>query len=154
MLKSTITYPSVSFSSGGLHIPARARSSTMHFAANRGDTCGEQLFSRGFLRRPLSYYGLSPHCNVALCIPRVVQKKWVLFNASLMDVILSNINCICERSNVLQGYLPLIAERREAMLERKRQEYHNFIVQYYSTRLQDIHQDTYRQVRLIYYCNH
>lgn len=54
----------------------------------------------------------------------------------------------------MQGYLPMIAERREAMLERKRQEYHNFIDQYYSTRLQDIHQDTYRQVRLIQCCDH
>lgn len=49
---------------------------------------------------------------------------------------------------LLSGYLPLIAERREAMLERKRQEYHNFIDQYYSTRLQDIHQDTYRQIHI------
>jgi len=32
------------------------------------------------------------------------------------------------------------------MLERKRLEYHNFVNQYYSTRNQDIHMDTYRQV--------
>lgn len=49
---------------------------------------------------------------------------------------------------LLSGYLPLIAERREAMLDRKRQEYHNFVDQYYSTRLQDIHQDTYRQIHI------
>ena len=33
------------------------------------------------------------------------------------------------------------------MLERKRLEYHNFVEQYYSTRHQDIHRDTYRQVQ-------
>lgn len=49
---------------------------------------------------------------------------------------------------LLSGYLPLIAGRREAMLDRKRKEYHNFVDQYYSTRLQDIHQDTYRQIHI------
>ena len=38
------------------------------------------------------------------------------------------------------------SERRGPMLERKQSEYHKFVEQYYSTRHQDIHRDTYRQV--------
>lgn len=49
---------------------------------------------------------------------------------------------------LLSGYVSPNSERREAMLERKRQEYHNFVDQYYSTRHQDIHQDTYRQIHI------
>jgi len=47
---------------------------------------------------------------------------------------------------VVKGYVSPNTDRREPMLERKRQEYHNFVEQYYSTRHQDIHRDTYRQV--------
>jgi len=46
----------------------------------------------------------------------------------------------------VNGYVSPNTERREPMLERKRQEYHNFVEQYYSTRHQDIHRDMYRQV--------
>lgn len=46
----------------------------------------------------------------------------------------------------VKGYLPPIVERHESTLERKRLEYHNYIEQYYSTRHQEIHQETYRQV--------
>jgi len=49
---------------------------------------------------------------------------------------------------VVKGFVSPNSERREAMLERKRLEYHNFVEQYYSTRHQDIHRDTYRQVLL------
>lgn len=46
----------------------------------------------------------------------------------------------------LQGYLPANAERRASTLQRKRQEYFGFIEQYYDSRNDEHHQDTYRQV--------
>lgn len=48
---------------------------------------------------------------------------------------------------ILSGYLPPIFERHEATLERKRQEYRNYVDQYYSTRHQEIHQETHRQIQ-------
>uniref|UniRef100_A0A3B3DL53 TBC1 domain family, member 22a n=1 Tax=Oryzias melastigma TaxID=30732 RepID=A0A3B3DL53_ORYME len=49
---------------------------------------------------------------------------------------------------LLSGYLPANAERRESVLQRKRQEYFGFIQQYYDSRNDEHHQDTYRQVRM------
>uniref|UniRef100_A0A673CHI4 TBC1 domain family, member 22a n=1 Tax=Sphaeramia orbicularis TaxID=375764 RepID=A0A673CHI4_9TELE len=52
-------------------------------------------------------------------------------------------------SCVLQsGYLPANAERRESVLQRKRQEYFGFIQQYYDSRNDEHHQDTYRQIHI------
>lgn len=45
-----------------------------------------------------------------------------------------------------QGYLPANIDRREETLQRKRQEYQNFIDQYYHTRTDPLHIDTFRQV--------
>ena len=45
-----------------------------------------------------------------------------------------------------QGYLPASVDRREPTLQRKRHEYFSFIEQYYDTRHQEMHQDTFRQV--------
>ncbi|XP_036376419.1 TBC1 domain family member 22A isoform X2 [Megalops cyprinoides] len=47
---------------------------------------------------------------------------------------------------LLSGYLPANAERRESTLHRKRQEYFGFIQQYYDSRNDQHHQDTYRQI--------
>jgi len=47
---------------------------------------------------------------------------------------------------LVQGYLPTNVERRSGMLERKRQEYYSLIDQYYETRHDDMHQETFRQV--------
>uniref|UniRef100_A0AAY4DFD0 Rab-GAP TBC domain-containing protein n=1 Tax=Denticeps clupeoides TaxID=299321 RepID=A0AAY4DFD0_9TELE len=47
-----------------------------------------------------------------------------------------------------QGYLPANAERRESTLQRKRQEYFGFIEQYYDSRNDEHHQDTYRQIHI------
>uniref|UniRef100_A0A8C1Z328 TBC1 domain family, member 22a n=1 Tax=Cyprinus carpio TaxID=7962 RepID=A0A8C1Z328_CYPCA len=47
---------------------------------------------------------------------------------------------------LLSGYLPANAERRESTLQRKRQEYFGFIEQYYDSRNDEHHQDTYRQI--------
>ncbi|XP_037837139.1 TBC1 domain family member 22A isoform X4 [Kryptolebias marmoratus] len=47
---------------------------------------------------------------------------------------------------LLSGYLPANAERRESVLQRKRQEYFGFIQQYYDSRNEEHHQDTYRQI--------
>ncbi|KAL1473645.1 hypothetical protein MTO96_038549 [Rhipicephalus appendiculatus] len=49
---------------------------------------------------------------------------------------------------LLAGYLPANSERRAAVLERKREEYFNFVKQYYDTRNEDIHQETYRQIHI------
>ncbi|XP_054656057.1 TBC1 domain family member 22A isoform X3 [Dunckerocampus dactyliophorus] len=47
---------------------------------------------------------------------------------------------------LLSGYLPANAERRDNVLQRKRQEYFGFIQQYYDSRNDEHHQDTYRQI--------
>ncbi|XP_017349917.1 TBC1 domain family member 22A isoform X4 [Ictalurus punctatus] len=47
---------------------------------------------------------------------------------------------------LLSGYLPANAERRASTLQRKRQEYFGFIEQYYDSRNDEHHQDTYRQI--------
>ncbi|XP_048410185.1 TBC1 domain family member 22A isoform X5 [Stegostoma tigrinum] len=47
---------------------------------------------------------------------------------------------------LLSGYLPANAERRESTLQRKRAEYFAFIEQYYDSRNDEHHQDTYRQI--------
>ncbi|XP_064488219.1 TBC1 domain family member 22B-like isoform X2 [Ornithodoros turicata] len=49
---------------------------------------------------------------------------------------------------LLAGYLPANSERRAAVLERKREEYFNFVKQYYDTRNDDVHQETYRQIHI------
>ncbi|KAF3859511.1 hypothetical protein F7725_021910 [Dissostichus mawsoni] len=49
---------------------------------------------------------------------------------------------------LLSGYLPVNAERRESVLQRKRQEYFGFIQQYYDSRNDEHHQDTYRQIQI------
>lgn len=46
-----------------------------------------------------------------------------------------------------QGYLPANIDRRQATLDRKREEYHNFVKQYYPTRYEDTYHDTFRQVQ-------
>jgi hypothetical protein len=46
-----------------------------------------------------------------------------------------------------QGYLPANTERRTLTLQRKREEYFGFIEQYYDSRNEEHHQDTYRQVQ-------
>lgn len=47
---------------------------------------------------------------------------------------------------VLKGYLPANKERRELVLQRKREEYFGFIEQYYHSRTDEHYKDTYRQV--------
>ncbi|XP_052780592.1 TBC1 domain family member 22B-like [Mya arenaria] len=47
---------------------------------------------------------------------------------------------------ILSGYLPANFERRASMLQRKRQEYFSLINQYYETRHDDQHQETFRQI--------
>ncbi|XP_074553814.1 TBC1 domain family member 22A isoform X1 [Halichoeres trimaculatus] len=49
---------------------------------------------------------------------------------------------------LLSGYLPANAERRESILQRKREEYFGFIQQYYDSRNDENHQDTYRQIHI------
>ncbi|XP_048410182.1 TBC1 domain family member 22A isoform X2 [Stegostoma tigrinum] len=49
---------------------------------------------------------------------------------------------------LLSGYLPANAERRESTLQRKRAEYFAFIEQYYDSRNDEHHQDTYRQIHI------
>ncbi|XP_052252808.1 TBC1 domain family member 22A-like isoform X1 [Dreissena polymorpha] len=47
---------------------------------------------------------------------------------------------------ILSGYLPCNVERRAGMLQRKRQEYFSLIEQYYESRHEEQHQDTFRQI--------
>ncbi|KAI8782075.1 TBC1 domain family member 22B-like isoform X1 [Biomphalaria glabrata] len=47
---------------------------------------------------------------------------------------------------ILSGYLPTAADRRQETLERKRKEYFGYIDQYYETRYQDLHEETFRQI--------
>ncbi|KAM7405424.1 hypothetical protein PAMP_012686 [Pampus punctatissimus] len=47
---------------------------------------------------------------------------------------------------LLSGYLPANKERRELVLNRKREEYFGFIEQYYHSRTDEHYKDTYRQV--------
>ncbi|XP_028398263.1 TBC1 domain family member 22B-like [Dendronephthya gigantea] len=49
---------------------------------------------------------------------------------------------------LLSGYLPVNIDRRQSVLDRKRQEYYNLLKQYYNTRHEDIHQDTFRQIHI------
>ncbi|XP_032898434.1 TBC1 domain family member 22B isoform X1 [Amblyraja radiata] len=49
---------------------------------------------------------------------------------------------------LLSGYLPVNMERREITLQRKREEYFGFIEQYYDSRNEEHHQDTYRQIHI------
>ena len=54
-------------------------------------------------------------------------------------------------STCMQGYLPANIDRREETLQRKRQEYRNFIDQYYRMRSDPLHVDTFRQVGIHMY---
>nr|XP_055023627.1 TBC1 domain family member 22B isoform X2 [Misgurnus anguillicaudatus] len=47
---------------------------------------------------------------------------------------------------LLSGYLPANKERRDLVLQRKREEYFGFIEQYYHSRTDENHRDTYRQI--------
>ncbi|XP_029650355.1 TBC1 domain family member 22B isoform X3 [Octopus sinensis] len=49
---------------------------------------------------------------------------------------------------ILSGYLPVDCDRRQPTLERKRKEYFSFVEQYYGTRHQVEHQDTFRQIHI------
>lgn len=50
--------------------------------------------------------------------------------------------------SLFQGYLPAKIERREDTLTRKRDEYWSYVSQYYHTRNESDHQDTFRQVEV------
>ncbi|XP_041330525.1 TBC1 domain family member 22A isoform X1 [Pyrgilauda ruficollis] len=49
---------------------------------------------------------------------------------------------------LLSGYLPANVDRRESTLQRKRKEYFAFVEQYYDSRNDESHQDTYRQIHI------
>ncbi|XP_007502573.1 TBC1 domain family member 22A isoform X1 [Monodelphis domestica] len=49
---------------------------------------------------------------------------------------------------LLSGYLPANVDRREGTLRRKQKEYFAFIEQYYDSRNDEAHQDTYRQIHI------
>ncbi|XP_058640885.1 TBC1 domain family member 22B isoform X6 [Onychostoma macrolepis] len=49
---------------------------------------------------------------------------------------------------LLSGYLPANRERRDLVLQRKREEYFGFIEQYYHSRTDENHRDTYRQIHI------
>lgn len=49
---------------------------------------------------------------------------------------------------ILCGYLPSIVSRQDEVLQRKQDEYKQYVVQYFQTKDQDIHQETYRQIHI------
>ncbi|KAF1466759.1 hypothetical protein FQV17_0014631, partial [Megadyptes antipodes antipodes] len=49
---------------------------------------------------------------------------------------------------LLSGYLPANVDRRDGTLKRKRKEYFVFVEQYYDSRNDENHQDTYRQIHI------
>ncbi|XP_077323481.1 TBC1 domain family member 22B isoform X2 [Lithobates pipiens] len=49
---------------------------------------------------------------------------------------------------LLSGYLPANKDRQQQTLQRKRAEYFGFIEQYYDSRNEEHHQDTYRQIHI------
>ncbi|CAF1321980.1 unnamed protein product [Adineta ricciae] len=49
---------------------------------------------------------------------------------------------------LLCGYLPAKTERRDDTLSRKRDEYWSYVSQYYHTRMEIEHQDTFRQIHI------
>lgn len=49
---------------------------------------------------------------------------------------------------LLSGYLPINLERRQGVLERKRQDYWSLVQQYYDTERDESNQDTYHQIHI------
>lgn len=49
---------------------------------------------------------------------------------------------------LLSGYLPMNQERRQGMVERKRQDYWSLVKQYYDTERDEAYQDTYHQIHI------
>ncbi len=49
---------------------------------------------------------------------------------------------------ILCGYLPAATARQSEVLSRKREEYNLYVTQYFATKDQDIHQDTFRQIHI------
>jgi len=57
-------------------------------------------------------------------------------------------SCRATTWRLLSGYIPINFDKRGPMLKRKREEYWNLVEQYYGTRLEDTHQDTFRQIHI------
>ena len=49
---------------------------------------------------------------------------------------------------ILCGYLPGSVLRQKELLQRKQEEYAGYVRQYFHTKDQDVHQDTYRQIHI------
>ncbi len=49
---------------------------------------------------------------------------------------------------ILCGYLPGQASRQSEVIQRKQEEYQRYVDQYFATKDQDVHQDTYRQIHI------
>jgi len=49
---------------------------------------------------------------------------------------------------ILCGHLPGNAGRQAEMMQRKQEEYQRYVDQYFATKDQDVHQDTYRQIHI------
>ena len=49
---------------------------------------------------------------------------------------------------ILCGYLPGNASRQQEVMQRKQEEYQRYVDQYFATKDQDVHQDTYRQIHI------
>lgn len=87
-----------------------------------------------------------------------VEKFQILLDAPLLNMVAlkelswsgipKKVRAITWR--LLSGYLPTSLERRQSVLERKRVDYHNLVVQYFRTdsHEDEAQQDTYRQIHI------
>ena len=49
---------------------------------------------------------------------------------------------------ILCGYLPAVSSRQQEVMARKQEEYGQYVAQYFQTKDQDVHQDTFRQIHI------
>ncbi|VDM95392.1 unnamed protein product [Thelazia callipaeda] len=83
--------------------------------------------------RILSFLDLNPLHDSIILFPQLL--RWMHFYFSFIPF-------------SKQGYLPTNFERREITLGRKREEYWCYVEQYFHTRYDEQHQDTFRQIHI------
>ncbi|VDK45835.1 unnamed protein product [Anisakis simplex] len=102
---------------------------------NRFDRLRAQL---GFHSDPSDDDYSHPPPNVSVDLELLKKNCWMGIPHVLRPIIW----------RILSGYLPTNFERREVTLTRKRQEYWHYVEQYFYTRFEEQHQDTYRQIHI------
>lgn len=111
-------------------------------AAVKGRDRDQSRFDRlraqlGFLADPNDDYSHPPQ-NISIDLELLRKNCWMGIPHIMRPTIW----------RILSGYLPTNFERREVTLARKRQEYWHYVEQYFYTRFEEQHQDTYRQIHI------